>query len=106
MMAIKRIGYEAMQLHGARLSRLEEQAPKVRVFGLLLKLFRNEKWTPFRTSCLCNFDTELKSDRPEDRTAAVYRIIADMMSPFAFPCPTAMATRIVSHNIRHGGGKG
>lgn len=84
MMARERIGYEAMQLHGARLSRLEQQAPKVRVFGLLLKLFRNERWTPFRTSCLRNFDTELKSDSPEDRTAAAYRIVADMMSPFAF----------------------
>jgi hypothetical protein len=85
MQAYSRIGYEAMKLHGARLSRLQKQAPKVRMFGLLLKLFRNEKWTPFRTNCLRNFDTELKSDRPEDRAAATYRIIADMMSPFAFP---------------------
>lgn len=85
MMAIRRIGYEAMKLHGARLSRLEEQVPKVRVFGLLLKLFRTEKWTPFRTSCLRNFDTELRSGRPEDRAAAIYLIIANMMSPFAFP---------------------
>jgi len=93
-----------MQLHGARLSRLEEQAPKVRVFGLLLKLFRNEKWPPFRTSCLCNFDTELKSDRPEDRTAAVYRIIADMMSPFAFPMPhrNGLPDRIPQHPARRG----
>lgn len=85
MMAIRRIGYEAMKLHGARLHRLEEQAPKFRVFGLLLKLFRNEKWTPFKTNCHRNFNTQLKSDSPEDPAAAIYRIIADMMSPFAFP---------------------
>jgi hypothetical protein len=85
MMAIRRIGFEAMGLHGARLRRLDDQASKVRVFGLLLKLFRTEKWTPFRASCLRNFDTELRSDRPEDRAAAVYVIIANMMSPFAFP---------------------
>lgn len=85
MQAYSRIGYEAMKLHGGRLSRLEEQAPKVRVFTVLLKLFRNEKWTPFKTNCLRNFGTEVISDRPEDRAAAVYRIIADMMMPFAFP---------------------
>jgi hypothetical protein len=85
MQAYSRIGYEAMKLHGARLSRLEEQAPKVRFFTLLLKLFKNEKWTPFKTSCHRNFNTEVKSDRPEDRAAAIYLIIANMMSPFAFP---------------------
>jgi hypothetical protein len=67
MQAYSRVGYEAMKLHGARLSRLEEQAPKVRVFTLLFKLFRNEKWTPFKTNCLRNFDT--KSSRIGRRTA-------------------------------------
>lgn len=85
MQAYRRIGYEAMKLHGARLSRLDEQAPKVRVFSLLLKLFRNGKWTPFKTSCLRNFETKVISEKPEDRAAALYRIITDMMMPFAYP---------------------
>lgn len=85
MLAFRRIGYEAMKLHEARLSCLDEQAPKVRVFALLLKLFKNEKWTPFRTSCFRNFETTLVSETPQDRAAAIYRIIADMMAPFAYP---------------------
>lgn len=85
MEAYSRIGYEPMKLHGSRLSYLDEYAPKLRVFSLLLKLFRNEKWTPFKAHCLRNFKTEVISDKPEDRAAALYRIIADMMMPIAYP---------------------
>jgi hypothetical protein len=86
MEAFRRIGHEAMGLHGSRLAYLtEEAAPKRRLFALLLKLFRNEKWVPFKNSCKRNFDVEVKSDKPENRAAALYRVITNVMMPFAYP---------------------
>jgi len=85
MEAVGRIGPDFIRYHNARLNTLDANAPKVRLFSLLLKLFRTEKWTPFKLSCKRNFGIDVRSDKPEDRAAALYRIIANMMMPFAYP---------------------
>jgi hypothetical protein len=95
MEAAQRIGYEELKLHGSRLAYLTEEAtPRLRVFTLLLKLFRNGKWTPFKTSCRRNFDVDVKSDAPQDRAAALYNVISKVMMPFAFPGQDAEASHL------------
>jgi hypothetical protein len=85
MRAVARIGYEAMALHNASLNQLNEEEPNFRAFGLLIKLYIKGKITPFKLSCERNFNDRAKSDKPQDINAVLYRIIARMMQPFAFP---------------------
>jgi hypothetical protein len=51
----------------------------------VLKLYKNEKLTPYKLSAQRNFGVAVKSDKPEDINFALYVIIAQMMWPFAMP---------------------
>lgn len=83
--AATRVDYKYLMYHSARLDRLNEIHNKAREFGLLIKLYRNEKLTPFKLSCKRNFGVTVVSDKPEDVNAALYLIISRTMEPFAYP---------------------
>jgi len=85
MKAVQRVGFQDMHVHQARLNHLNASQDKFRLFNLLLKLYKNEKLTPYKLSAERNFDVSVKSDRPEDINVALYVIIAKVMWPFAMP---------------------
>jgi len=85
MMASRRIEFEALQLHGSRLAQLDEQHGQVRDFTNLLKLYAKDRIAPFKLNVERVFKIHVKSDLPQDINAALYRLIADVMAPFAFP---------------------
>lgn len=85
MMAYGRVGDEHMLLHAARLNVLNEEIDTFKTFGLLLRLYGNERWTPFKTSIQRNFLIRLQTDAPEDINAALYAMISRVMAPFAYP---------------------
>ena len=80
-----RIGRVEMDLHTARLSALNDEIDKFRHFGVLLKLYAKGKIAPFTQNCATIFDITALSDKPEDINAALYLLIAKVMSPFAYP---------------------
>jgi hypothetical protein len=85
MKAVQRIGFQETGVHQARLNHLNASEEKFRVFKILLKLYKNDKLTPYKLSAQRNFDVTIKSDKPEDINIALYIIIAQMMWPFAMP---------------------
>jgi hypothetical protein len=85
MRAVARTHEDGMMLHQQRLQFLNEELPKFRYFQLILNLYIAGKLTPFKLSLKRNFDITVQSDKPEDTNAALYRLIADVMMPFAYP---------------------
>jgi hypothetical protein len=85
MRAAGRLGHEHLMLHQGRLDFLNREIESFRVFGLLLKLYINEKWTPFKLTLERKFKINLVSESPEDIDAALYRLISRVMMPFAYP---------------------
>lgn len=85
MRASRRIGYAEMQLHGARLNHLNAEMQKARYFETILKLYAREKFVPFKLNIKRTFGIDVKSDRPEDRNAALYLLIAHMMAAYEYP---------------------
>jgi hypothetical protein len=85
MKAVQRVGFQEMSVHQARLNHLNASEEKFRLFKLLLKLYKNEKLTPYKLSAQRNFGVTIKSDKPEDINIALYVIIAQMLWPFAMP---------------------
>lgn len=83
MVAFQRIGPESIRYHSARLNFLNQEQPKFRLFALLLKLYVNAKFVPFRSSLKRNFGIDLRSDRPEDINHALFDTIARMMIVFS-----------------------
>jgi hypothetical protein len=74
-----------MTIHRGRLNFLNEELPKFRFFALILKLYIACKLIPFKMSLKRNFNIVAKSDDPEDINAALYKLITDVMMPFAYP---------------------
>jgi hypothetical protein len=85
MKAVQRVGFQEMRVHQARLNHLNASEENFRLFKLLLKLYKNEKLTPYKVSAQRNFGVTVKSDKPEDINTALYVIVAQMMWPFAMP---------------------
>jgi hypothetical protein len=85
MRAVQRTDDDGMMLHRGRLNFLNEELPKFRIFALILKLYVAGKLTPFKLSLKRNFNMVVKSDKPEDINAALYKLITDVMMPFAYP---------------------
>jgi hypothetical protein len=85
MRAARRIGENQLALHNVRLNQLNASETHAKVFALLLKLYERERWTPFKLSCERNFGEKVRSDKPQDLNAALYSVIAKVMSPFAYP---------------------
>lgn len=83
--ASMRIGNAEMQLHSARLNHLNAEMEKARFFETILKLYVREKFLPFKLNIERTFGIEVKSDRPEDRNAALYLLIAHMMMAYEYP---------------------
>src|SRR3979409_1266776 len=88
-----------MMLHQARLDLLNEQIDIAKTFSLLLKLYKNEKWTPFKSILERNFLIRLRSRRPEDYNSALYLMISQVMSPFAFPGQDGEAVQLYTKTI-------
>lgn len=85
MRASMRIGHSEMQLHSARLNHLNAEMENARFFETILKLYAREKFLPFKLNIERTFGIEVKSDRPEDRNAALYLLIAHMMMAYEYP---------------------
>ncbi len=85
MRASQRIGFAEMQLHGSRLSHLNEEVGKARQFHTLLKLYAKQKLTPFKLNIERTFGIKVASDQPQDINAALYRLIANMMAAYEYP---------------------
>lgn len=85
MRASCRIGFAEMQLHGSRLSYLNEETAKARHFHTVLKLYARQKLVPFKLNIERTFGIKVVSDQPQDINAALYRLIANMMA--AYECP-------------------
>jgi hypothetical protein len=85
MRASMRIGHPEMQLHSARLNHLNAEIGKARFFETILKLYAREKFVPFKLNIERTFGIKVKSDRPEDRNAALYLLIAHMMMAYEYP---------------------
>lgn len=101
MRATQRVGHQQLMFHQARLNQLNADGSKYRLFALLLKLYANERWTPFKLSCHRNFGVRVKSDKPQDLNAALYSILSQMMAPFEYPRQTRDAVELFSDVIRH-----
>jgi hypothetical protein len=85
MRAAQRTHDDGMMIHRGRLNFLNEELPQFRFFALILKLYIAGKLTPFKMSLKRNFNIVVKSDKPEDINAALYKLITDVMMPFAYP---------------------
>lgn len=85
MAATRRIGFAEMQLHSARLNTLNAEFELFPKFKTLLKLYAAGKTTPFKMNAQKTFGVPMKSELPQDVNATLYRLIADMMRPFAMP---------------------
>lgn len=85
MRASMRIGFPEMQLHSARLNHLNAEVGKARFFETILKLYAREKYLPFKLNIERTFGIQVKSDRPEDRNAALYLLISHMMMAYEYP---------------------
>lgn len=85
MRASMRIGFPEMQMHSARLNHLNAEAGKTRFFETILKLYAREKFLPFKLNIERTFKIQVKSDRPEDRNAALYLLISHMMAAYEYP---------------------
>ena len=103
MKAVQRIGFQNIRVHQARLEHLNASQDKFRLFNLLLKLYKNEKLTPYKLSAERNFDVSVRSDRPEDINVALYVIIAKVMWPFAMPGDNELSVDHITETlIEHG----
>ena len=85
MRAAQRIDPEAMGLHVHRLSYLDNYHKERRAFGTLLKHYVHGSTTLFNEVAKQHFQIEVASNRPEDLNAALYKLLAKMMWPFALP---------------------
>jgi hypothetical protein len=85
MRAVQRTHHDGMMIHQGRLNFLNEELSQFRFFALVLKLYIAGKLTPFKMSLKRNFNMVVKSDKPEDINAALYKLITDVMMPFAYP---------------------
>lgn len=85
MVAARRIGFEELQLHSARLNTLNAEHEQFPKFKTLLKLYAASKITPFKMNAQKTFGVPTKSDLPQDLNATLYRVIANVMRPFAMP---------------------
>lgn len=85
MRASGRIGFKEMQLHSARLNHLNAEIEKARFFHTILKLYAKQKFVPFKLNIERTFGISVKSDRPEDINAALYRLITFMMMAYEYP---------------------
>ncbi|RCK34890.1 hypothetical protein [Thalassospira xiamenensis] len=83
--AVERIGPENIQRHSARLSHLDACYTKFSYFETLLKFYTREKWVPFKNAIEKKFSGVVISDKMQDRNAALYKTIAEIMWPFAMP---------------------
>lgn len=85
MRALARIGSENVQCHSARLNHLDACHPKFVFFETLLKFYTREKWVPFKNAIEKQFGGVVLSNKMQDRNAALYKTIAEIMWPFAMP---------------------
>jgi hypothetical protein len=85
MRALQRIGFAEMQLHNMRLNQLNEEFGKLPAFELILKLYARDKITQFEGKLAQEFNINLESKKPQDINASLYKLIAQVMLPFAFP---------------------
>lgn len=85
MRAVQRTHHDGMMIHSGRLNFLNEELPKFRFFALILKLYTTGKFTAFKMRLQRNFNMVVESDKPEDINAALYKLITDVMMPFAYP---------------------
>ncbi len=99
LVASSRIGIEAMQLHGSRLAQLDSQHDQHRDFHNLLRLYAKQRLTPFKLNITRVFGIGVKSDLPQDINASLYRLIAKVMLPFAFPGQNEQVVDSYNHII-------
>lgn len=85
MRAVDRIGPDNVQIHNRRLQQLDATYTEFGFFGTLLKFYIREKWTPFKNAAEKRFNANVASDKMQDRNAALYEVIAKVMSPFERP---------------------
>ncbi len=97
--ASQRIGFEEMQLHGARLSMLDHQYTLGRDFKNLLKLYARDRARPFRLNVERVFEIGVRSERLQDINAALYTLIAKMMWPFAYPGDNEDASALSAETV-------
>ena len=99
MQAYERVSFEDMGIHGARLRTLDETADDRPAAALIIKLYLNEKWTPFKTNIERRFKIRIGSDKLEDRNAALYTMLSQVMAPFAFPGQDSEAIELYNKTL-------
>jgi len=99
MRASLRVGPELMMLHQQRLEFLNHEHPNFRFFSLIIKLYINEKWTPFKETLRRRFNVDVASNEPQDINAALYQLISHVMIPFAYPNQDREAVDLFTRTI-------
>lgn len=92
MRASQRVGFPEMRLHSARLNHLNSEMEKARFFETILKLYARGKLVPFKLNIKRTFGIDVKSDKPEDVNAALYLLIAHMMTAYEYPDQSRQAS--------------